>query len=192
MAALPTLTLVQGRKVELLYEQYFKEAYGRLETIVTAARGVHPTDIVISFGFWQRNTAISCGAAEGDGQDCPSLQWLCGVLIHKKPDHKVWWFTVPPSSWNGDAVDSVPWSHHLNIARRCYLPDDQVLDRGALLRSMESDREKLLELWLGSNTTDLSPDAYHAFNKQFLERLVPEQRNRTDASWFSWLPPDDI
>lgn len=175
-----------------MYEQYFKEAYGRLQTIVAAARGLHPTDVVISYGFWQRDTVTSCGAGAGDAQNCPGLPWLCGLLVRQPPGHKIWWLTVPPTSWNGKVVESVSWGHHLHIPRRCYLPTDMVLDRGAVLRSMESDRAKLLRLWLGSNTTDLSPDAYHAFNRQLLARITPEQRNRTEPHWFQWLPPDDL
>lgn len=182
---------MQGRKIELVYEQYFKQAYGRLDTILGASKGLFATDIVVSFGAWQRFTDDTCGAGKGDAEDCPSLDWLCGEFKNQPAGVKIWWFTVPPVSWDGDVVNVIPFEHHLHIPRRCDLSSDHVLDRGALLRTMETDQEKLLQFWPGSNTTDMTPDAYHAFNRQFLGRLTPEQRNRTEPIWFKWLSADD-
>eukprot|EP00892_Ulva_mutabilis_P008726 jgi/Ulvmu1/6225/UM028_0083.1 len=181
----------KGRKVEMLFEQYFQEEYGRLETILYAAKGLWPTDILVSYGYWQRKTDLKCGDGDGDAKHCTGFQFVCGELTRKEK-YKIWWLTVPPSSWQGIVVDVIPWQHHLHVGRRCYLPEQQVLDRGSLLRSMETEKDKLLGLWDGENTHKLRVDAYHAFNRQFLDRITPVGRNVTEPQWFDWLKPDDL
>lgn len=183
---------MQGRKIEIFFEQYFQEEFGRLETILFAATALRPTDIVISYGKWQRKTDVTCGEGNGDAKHCVGFQFLCGQLVRKDVNYKIWVLTVPPASWEGEIVDLVPVNHHLHLGRRCYLPDEQVLDRGGLLQSMESEKEKLLGLWVGQNSHKLSAEAYHAFNRQFLDRVTPLGRNLTEPLWFDWLRPDNL
>lgn len=181
------LNSMQGRTIELFYEQYFREEYGRLQTILLSAEAVNPTDVLVSYGFWQRQTETSCGADDGDPKDCVGLQWMCWMLTRKNITYKIWWVTVTPYIWEEEVVDVIPWEHHLHVGRRCYLGDEQVLDRGKLLRYMESDKEKLAGLWAGKNTHSLGVDAYHAFNRQFLDRTTPVGKHATKPAWFKWL-----
>lgn len=129
---------------------------------------MEPTDVIVNFGAWLRNTNSTCGASEGDTL-CPHIPWLCNYL---KGEHsfRTWWLTATPRVDDNMVVDQIPPSHHLNIPARCQLRPSQVLDRKVVIDILQPDPLRQNELWW--DVVHLHADANHGFNRQLVSRMT--------------------
>lgn len=173
---------VQGRRVELVYLQYLTEAFQPLTAVLATADSYEPTDVIISFGEELKQTDTQCGMTPENTESCPYLPWFCWYL---KADHhpfRVWWMPAMPTSVDGQIVDNW-YTSHLNLYHRCVLDASQVIDRRAVIRTLQPNETLRKDLW--SSTIHLDANTNHAFNWQLLRRLDERSNVTLPASGHS-------
>jgi hypothetical protein len=168
--------LLQGRRIELIYQQYFNNDYGKLETIVSASNDIGATDVLINFGVWLRDVNPQSCAWGQEG--CPSIPWVCSIFNMQLP-YNLRWIGTTPMVRNGTVVEAIPRGHHLDIPRVCNLTDMQVLDRASVLFILRPKASERRSLFWDGDTPHFHAEANHAFNRLLVSTFpIPVQSTR--------------
>ena len=138
---------------------------------------LQPTDLLLNFGVWMSSSDASCGDIEGDA--CTNIPEFCDFLLSEHP-FRLWWQTTTPSLFDDDKVfQTIPPGHHLELVSRCKIPDANVLDRSAVLETLEPDEALRCKLYWGG--AHMHADANHEFNRLFISRLPEPVQDEGEA-----------
>lgn len=123
------VTHLQGRKIELMYLNFYTEQYGTLGLALTSADLLHPTDVIVNFGVWLSDTPpnTTCGATRSYWPNigrCPYMHDVCEYFMGKASTHafNLWWATTTPGLDKKDlsrVIEKVPFGHNLNAESAC-------------------------------------------------------------------------
>ena len=189
-------TCLQGRTISLSFVLYFDERYYRLSERFELVQAMQPSHVFFNTGLWLYSTSAICtewdehdklqSTQRGSRTECPSMSGICSLFgtvserAYPKESGqfiKLYWQTTTLQlhrrSMQRVEVPIGP-GHHLDVADRCRLPPERVVNRTQALLDLEPDWHKLHRLFLPGDHLHFTRDPYHAFNADVLQALDGE------------------
>lgn len=171
--------VVQGRRIELVYMQYFNDLLSPLSEALAATDNFMPTDVLFNFGVLMRfaHRDTTCGTQNANQTNvgrCPYMPDVC-TYLKGKHDYSLFWQTTPPivnDKETGDLSHTMGPGHNLNPVSACGLQSQNVLDVNEMLEQLQPVESDWASLYLSRHS--LTVDAHHAFNWNLVNRL-PER-----------------
>jgi hypothetical protein len=182
---------LQGRTISLSFVLYFTERYHRLRERFELVQGMQPSHVFFNMGLWLYSMPDNCtewnetpkSTQEDSRADCPSMSWICpmfdtasgraGSSGSGQALNLYWQTTTLQLHRRSMQRVEVPIGpgHHLDVADRCRLPPERVVNRTQALLDLEPQWHKLHRLFLPGDRLHFTREPYHTFNADVLRAL---------------------